>query len=179
MQTPQTIKYVQKLAGRILALNKFISRSRECRLPFLKILRGTKDFVWGLEQATTFESLKFYLAELTTLISPDPIVILPLYVTTSSIVSAVIIQGKKAEGKMQHYQYLHLRSPHGVEESPIRNGEDNICNPHGIQKLRHYFKTHKKRVLKDRSLSDIIKNLEASVKMGKWTMELLEYHLSF
>jgi hypothetical protein len=49
---------VQRLTGRLVALNRFISRSTERSLPFLKTLRGAKDFVWGLEQAAAFESLK-------------------------------------------------------------------------------------------------------------------------
>ena len=37
---PSTKKEVQKLTGRIAALNRFISKSAECCLPFFKALRG-------------------------------------------------------------------------------------------------------------------------------------------
>jgi hypothetical protein len=43
---------------KMAALNRFISKSAERSLPFLKTLRGAKDFAWGLEQAAAFESLK-------------------------------------------------------------------------------------------------------------------------
>lgn len=42
---PQTIREVQKLTCRIVALNRFILKSAEHNLPFLKSLRGAKDFV--------------------------------------------------------------------------------------------------------------------------------------
>lgn len=47
------------------------------------------------------------------------------------------------------------------------------------KKLKHYFEAHKIRILTERSLSDIYSNPEASAQIGKWSMELLEYHLTF
>jgi hypothetical protein len=58
MQPPQSARDVQRLAGRLAALNRFISMSTERSLPFLKTLRGAKDFAWGPEQAVAFASLK-------------------------------------------------------------------------------------------------------------------------
>jgi hypothetical protein len=48
----------QRLIGRLAALNRFISKSAKQSLPFLKTLRGAKDFAWGPEQAAPFASLK-------------------------------------------------------------------------------------------------------------------------
>jgi predicted KAP-like P-loop ATPase len=41
MQPPQTKKEVQKLISRIVAMNKFIAKLAEQRLPFLNVLRGS------------------------------------------------------------------------------------------------------------------------------------------
>jgi hypothetical protein len=49
MAPPQSTKDVQRLTGRPVALNRFISKSTERSLPFLKTSRGAKDFVWGLK----------------------------------------------------------------------------------------------------------------------------------
>jgi hypothetical protein len=51
MAPPQSTKDVQRLTGRLAALNRFISKSTKQSLPFLKTLHGAKDFVWGPEQA--------------------------------------------------------------------------------------------------------------------------------
>jgi hypothetical protein len=67
----QSTRDVQRLTGRLAALNRFISKSAERSLPFLKTLRATKDFSWGPEQAAAFESLKQHLSDLATLTSPD------------------------------------------------------------------------------------------------------------
>jgi hypothetical protein len=49
MAPPQSTRDVQRLTGRLAALNRFTSKSAERSLPFLKTLRGAKDFAWGPE----------------------------------------------------------------------------------------------------------------------------------
>jgi hypothetical protein len=58
MTPPQSARDVQRLTGRLATLNKFISKSTKRSLPFLKTLRGAKDFAWGPEQVAAFASLK-------------------------------------------------------------------------------------------------------------------------
>jgi hypothetical protein len=82
MAPPQSTKDIKQLTRRLAALNRFISKSAERSLPFLKTLRGVKDFVWGPEQAVAFESLKQHLSDLATLTSPDPALPL-LYIAAS------------------------------------------------------------------------------------------------
>jgi hypothetical protein len=49
MVEPSTKKEIQRLTGRIAALNRFISKSAECNLPFFKALRSGGKIEWGLE----------------------------------------------------------------------------------------------------------------------------------
>jgi hypothetical protein len=44
MQDPVSVKDVQKLTGRVAALNRFIPRSAERSLPFFQVLRSAKNF---------------------------------------------------------------------------------------------------------------------------------------
>ena len=39
MKSPKTVKEVQKLTGRIVALNKFVSKAMDKCLPFFKTLK--------------------------------------------------------------------------------------------------------------------------------------------
>jgi hypothetical protein len=92
MTPPQSTRDVQRLTGRLAALNRFISKSAERSLPFLKTLRGAKDFAWGPEQAAAFASLKQHLSDLATLTSPDPSLSLLLYIAASPYaVSAALV----------------------------------------------------------------------------------------
>jgi hypothetical protein len=47
MQEPVSMKDVQKLTGRVVALNRFIPRAVERSLPFFQVLRSAKNFQWS------------------------------------------------------------------------------------------------------------------------------------
>jgi hypothetical protein len=102
MQPSQSAKDIQRLTGRLVALNKFISRFAERSLPFLKTPRGAKNYVWGPEQATAFDSIKAYLSEMITVTSLKPASSLLLYVAAShQAVSASLVLEKAKDGKLQ------------------------------------------------------------------------------
>ncbi|KAL2250094.1 UNVERIFIED_CONTAM: Retrovirus-related Pol polyprotein from transposon [Sesamum indicum] len=46
LRSPNSIKEVQKLTGKIASLSRFISRSADRSLPFFKVLRKPKNFTW-------------------------------------------------------------------------------------------------------------------------------------
>jgi hypothetical protein len=97
---PQSTRDVQRLTSRLAALNRFISKSTDRSLPFLKTLRGAKDFAWGPEQAVAFASLKQHLSDLAILTSPDPSLPLLLYIAALPYeVSVVLVQEQDREGK--------------------------------------------------------------------------------
>jgi hypothetical protein len=66
MEEPKTKKDIQKLNGRVAALNRFISKSAERSLPFFKALKGKGTIEWGLEQskAKAFAELKDYIEKM-------------------------------------------------------------------------------------------------------------------
>ena len=59
MKLPQSIKEVQSLTGRVVALNKFVSKTTEKCLPFSKVLK--KALEWTNECQKAFQDLKTYL----------------------------------------------------------------------------------------------------------------------
>jgi hypothetical protein len=61
MEDPKTKKDIQKLNGRVAALNRLISRSAERSLPFFKALKGKSKIEWGPEQSKAFAELKVYI----------------------------------------------------------------------------------------------------------------------
>jgi hypothetical protein len=65
MQDPVFVKDVQKLTGRVVALNRFIPRAAERSLPFFQVLRSAKNFQWSETQKQAFQELKDYLSNMT------------------------------------------------------------------------------------------------------------------
>ena len=59
--SPKNSREVQRLTGRIAALNRFISRSTDKCLPFYELLRGNKRFIWDEKCEEAFNQLKHYL----------------------------------------------------------------------------------------------------------------------
>ena len=60
MMSPKTIKEVQKLIGRIAALNRFVSKAMDKCLPFFKTLKQA--FAWTNKYEAAFQELKRYLS---------------------------------------------------------------------------------------------------------------------
>jgi hypothetical protein len=71
LQPPWTRKEIQKLAGMIAALSRFISKLGECGMPFYKLLCKMDGFQWDDQAVAAFVELKQYLKSLPTLVPPS------------------------------------------------------------------------------------------------------------
>ena len=92
MTPPKNIKKVQRLTVRVAMLNRFVSRSIECCLPFFQTLRQPKNFQWTEEYQWAFEELKNYLSSSLLPNKPKPDEELHLHLTISSVaISAVLV----------------------------------------------------------------------------------------
>jgi hypothetical protein len=170
MAPPQSTKDVQRLTGRLAALNRFISKSAEQSLPILKMLHGAKDFVWGLEQAAAFESLKQHLSDLATLTSLDPSLPLLLYIAASHYaVSVALVQEQDRDGKNQQCPVYNMTELEKISYAVVM----------ALHKLRHYFEAFKVRVTSDRGLGELFRNPKAYARIAKWAAELSRYHIIF
>jgi hypothetical protein len=181
MTPPQSARDVQRLTGRLAALNRFISKSVERSLPFLKTLRGAKDFAWGPEQAAAFESLKQHLSDLAILASLDPSLPLLLYIAASPCaVSAALIQEQDREGTTRLCPVYYVSKVLMTSMCNMTELEKiSYTVVMASRKLHHYFEAFKVWVTSDRGLGELFRNLEASVRITKWAAELSGYHITF
>jgi hypothetical protein len=179
MAPPQSTKDVQQPTGRLVALNRFISKSVERSIPFLKMLHGTKDFIWGPEQAAAFESLKQHMSDLATLTSPDPSLPLLLLIAASHCaVSATLVQKQDRDGKNQQCLVYYISKVLTASKCNMTELEKiSYAVVMASRKLRHYFEAFKVRVTSDRSLGELFRNPEASARIAKWAAELSGYHI--
>ena len=100
MASPTTLKGVQCLAGRLVALSCFVAKSVEHNLPFFKMLRGSGPFMWTQERHDAFDALKAHLSNLKTLAIHLHGKGLLLYLSTSiSAVSIVLVREEEKEGR--------------------------------------------------------------------------------
>ncbi|KAG1362038.1 putative mitochondrial protein [Cocos nucifera] len=97
MTTPKTIKEVQRLAGKVASLNRFVSRSAERCMPFFEIFRRPKNFSWTVECQQAFEELKNYLGTPPLLAKPEPGEELFLYLAVSSVALTAVLVREEAK----------------------------------------------------------------------------------
>ena len=83
MSPPQTLKEMHKLAGRVTALGRFISKLGECALPFFKMMKKKGPFEWTAEADRAFQVLKRYLTSPPVLVAPRPLEPLVLYLAST------------------------------------------------------------------------------------------------
>jgi hypothetical protein len=104
-----------------------------------------KDFVWGPEQAATFESLKQHLSDLATLTSPDPSLPLLLYIAASPCaVSASLVQEQDRDGKSQQCSVYYISKVLTASKCNMTELEKiSYAVVMASCKLRHYFKALK------------------------------------
>jgi hypothetical protein len=180
MEPPSTKKGAQRLAGRLASLNRFISRSVERNLPFFEILKSAEVFQWGPAQQKAFKELKQYLINLTTLTPPSLRAPFLLYVAAShSSVSVALVQ-EKLDGKIKKQAPVYFVSE--VLSLSKKNYTELAKVLYAMlmasRKLQHYFQAYHIIVPSSQTLKDIMRNREATGRIGKWVVGFQVVHLS-
>ncbi|KAL0298937.1 UNVERIFIED_CONTAM: Retrovirus-related Pol polyprotein from transposon opus [Sesamum radiatum] len=150
MSPPKSIREVQKLAGRLAALNRFISRSADKGLPFFKILRA--------EQSLNGETLYLYLA------------------VSENAVSSVLVRQENREHLPVYYVSKVLQ---GAEPRYSQIEKLALSLVIAARKLRPYFQSHQVTVLTNHPLKQLLASPKLSGRMVKWAVELSEYGIEF
>ncbi|GKE15323.1 reverse transcriptase domain-containing protein [Tanacetum coccineum] len=105
MLSPRSLKEMQSLSGKLVALSRFLARSAEWSLTFFETLKNiTKEnkdeYRWKKEAKESFQCMKRLIIELPFLTTPIPKETPFVYLTASqSAVSGVLLAEKKGRKK--------------------------------------------------------------------------------
>ncbi|XP_074327814.1 uncharacterized protein LOC141665730 [Apium graveolens] len=104
LKSPSNVKDVQKLTGRVAALNRFILRSSDrCKL-FYDVLRKSKGFLWSEKYETALSDLKRYLTTPPLLSKPTRGEDLHVYLSvTDHAVSDVLVKENEGVQSLVYY----------------------------------------------------------------------------
>ncbi|KAL5563267.1 hypothetical protein UlMin_033014 [Ulmus minor] len=177
MEPPRKIKEVQRLTGRIAALNRFISRATDRCKPFFQALRKGKDFVWTADCEQSFQELKSYLGKPPLLSKPHEgdSLILYLAVSKGAVSSALV----REEDGVQWPIYYTSKSLLDAETRYPEIEKLALALMVAARKLRPYFQAHTIIIPTKFPLKQVFQKPEASGRLAKWSIELGEFDIQF
>ncbi|KAJ8483717.1 hypothetical protein OPV22_016202 [Ensete ventricosum] len=177
MQPPKTIKEVQRLTGRLVALSRFISRAGDKSSTFFRALKSAKDFRWTPECEEAFRQLKSHIENLPQLASVKDGEPLGLYLASTDLaVSSVLVTLDKV-GEMSIYYTSHVLAGPELRYSIIERIALALIL--ASRKLRPYFQTHPIKVIIDQPLRQILSKFDVAGRMLKWSVELGEFDIKY
>ena len=183
MAIPTDLKHIQKLAGCVAALSRFISRLGEKALPLYHLLRCTEHFIWTDAAAAGLDEIKTLLASNPVLTAPNMGEPMLLYIAaTHQVVSAVLVVEREVDG----YKFP-LQKPVYYVSTVLTPCKSRYPHYQKIayavfmasQKLRHYFQECSITVASEVPLNDIINNRDATGRIAKWAIELLPFDITY
>ena len=100
MVKPARILDVQKFAGCLASLSRFVSRLGEKALPLYQLMKKTTKFEWNDQADEAFRDLKRVISSLPILAAPSEREPILIYIAaTTRVVSVVLVVQRKEEGK--------------------------------------------------------------------------------
>jgi ribonuclease HI len=135
----------------------------------------------GPDSEKAFEELKQYLIDLTTLPPPSPGALLLLYVAAShSAVSAALVQEKLDDQIKKQAPVYFVSEVLSLSKKNYKELEKVLYAVlMASRRLRHYFQVYHIIVPSSQPLKDIMRNREATGRIGKWVAELSEFNIDY
>ena len=177
MRSPSKTKEVQSLTGRVVALNRFISKATDKCLPFFESLKGNKRFLWNDKCEQAFNALKEYLGKpplLVKLVEGEPF-FLYLAVSEYAISGALI----REEEKVQWPVYYITKRLIDAETRFSEMEKLALALVIASRKLRPYFHSHTIRVLTNYPLRQVLQKPDVSGRQLKWAIKLSQFDIKF
>ena len=175
MLPPSNIKDIQRLTGKIPALNRFVSKANDRCRPFFQVLK--KAFQWDAHCQDAFKALKTYMSSPPILVSPFEGELLTLYLAVSDFATSAALVRER--DRVQQPVYYCSRALRGAEKRYPKMKNLIMALVTTSRKLRPYFQAHTVKVPTEYPMKQILHKPETSRRMIKWAIELSEFNIRY
>ncbi|XP_061366467.1 uncharacterized protein LOC133309691, partial [Gastrolobium bilobum] len=177
MRSPQTIKEVQQLTGRLVALTHFLANSAHKSLPLFGLLKKGTAFRWSEECENAFQEFKRALSCPPVLAKPDDGEMLYLYlvVGTEAIGAALVKESKEGQKPV----YFISKVLQGAELRYQEVEKVALTLIFAAQRLRPYFQCHPITVRTNQPIRQVLHKPDLAGRMMSWAIELSEYQITY
>ncbi|XP_072061935.1 uncharacterized protein [Arachis hypogaea] len=177
MKSPGCIKDVQRLAGRLTALSRFLGASAARAIPFFNLMRKGMAFEWTPACEEAFNHFKQILAAPPVLGKPKAGEPLYLYLSvTEEALAAVLVT---EEARTQQPVYFVSRALQGPELRYSKLERLALALLVSSRRLRQYFQSHRIVVRTDQAIRQILQKPDLAGRMMTWAIELSQYDLQY
>nr|XP_025611672.1 uncharacterized protein LOC112705026 [Arachis hypogaea] len=177
MKSPGCIKDVQRLAGRLTSLSRFLGASATKALPFFNLMKKGMAFEWTPACEEAFQHFKEILAAPPVLGKPRDGEPLYLYLAiTSEALAAVLV---REDGKAQQPVYFISRALQGAELRYSKLEKLALALLTSSRRLKQYFQSHQVVVRTDQGIRQVLQKPDLAGRMMTWSIELSQYDIRY
>ncbi|XP_052723752.1 uncharacterized protein LOC128193711 [Vigna angularis] len=176
MQSPATLKEIQRLIGRLTALSRFIPKLAERVRPILRKMKKGAGPVWDDECERAFQDVKTILVNPPVMNRPGAGADLHVFLGVSeTAISAVLVQ----EQPQPRLVYFISRTLLDAETRYHRVEKVALALLNASRRLRPYFQSHQVIIRTDFPISKILRKPDLAGRMVAWAVELSEFGLRY
>ncbi|XP_072081057.1 uncharacterized protein [Arachis hypogaea] len=177
MKSPGCVKDVQRLAGRLTAVSRFLRASATKALPFFNLMKKGIAFEWTPACEEAFKHFKEILSAPPVLGKPKNGEALYLYLAiTDEALAATLV---REEGKIQQPIYFISKTLQGAELRYSKLERLAYALLSSSRRLRQYFQGNQVIVRTDQAIQQVLQKPDLAGKMMTWAIELSQYDLQY
>jgi len=177
MRSPQNMKEVQQLLGRLTALSRFVSRLAERTRPMVQILRKASKFSWDDRCEEIFKQLKDFLTcpSIIQKSRPDQPILVYL-AALEEATSVALVQ--EDEGEEQPIYFVSWTF-HATKTRYQMIEKVALALVFTARRMRPYFQNHSIIVRIDYPIFKILCKSDLVGRMIGWLVELSEFDIRY
>ncbi|XP_057723596.1 uncharacterized protein LOC130939511 [Arachis stenosperma] len=177
MKSPGCIKDVQRLAGRLTSLSRFLGALATKALPFFNLMKKGIAFEWTPACEEAFRHFKEILAAPPMLGKPKDGEPLYLYLAiTGEALAAVLV---REEGRAQQPVYFMSRALQGAELRYSKLEKLALALLTSSRRLKQYFQGHQVVVRTDQGIRQVLQKPDLAGRMMTWSIELFQHGIRY